>query len=315
MHPGSVGVDQRAASAGEHPSRLASPVRPAAYPLAALGFILVATIAWWALALWPLPDAPPAWLARTREVCFGAVHNGLPTAAGWMALILEPLTLVGALLVVWGAEVREGLRLLWAGSMGRGIMAVAVLTVTGGLTLAAGRVLAAATGGEPFDSSAAATTPRSGPPPPLALVDQSGAGFSWARLAGRPAVVGFAYAHCATVCPTLVHDLVAARGGAASPALVLVTLDPRRDTPSRLASVANEWGLAAGDFLLGGEVAEVEAAIDQWGIPWQRDSLTGEIAHGTQLFVIGPDGRMEWVVGGADASEAVRLALGQVAGG
>ena len=311
MTLGSVGTDPRAASGTDQPFRAASPVRPAAFPLAALGFILVATIGWWALALWPLPNAPPAWLTRTREVCFGAVHNGLPTAAGWMVLILEPLTLVGALLVVWGQEVRQGVRVLWAGGMGRGLMAVAVLTVAGGLTLAAGRVMATATSGEPFDPAATSVTPRSGPPPPLALVDQTGAGFSWTRLDDRPAVVGFAYGHCATVCPTLVHDLVAARGGAASPALVLVTLDPRRDTPSRLASVANEWGLAAGDFLLGGEVAEVEATIAQWGIPWQRDSLTGEIAHGTQLFVVGPEGRMEWVVGGGDAKEAVRLAAGR----
>ena len=311
MPLGSVGAGQRAASGEGHPPRKALPVRPAAFPLAALGFILVATIVWWALALWPLPDAPPAWLARTREVCFGAVHNGLPTASGWMALILEPLTLLGAVMVVWGGQVREGMKVLWAGTMGRGVLAVAMLTLTAGLTLAAGRVMAAASTGDPADSSAPAVTPRSGPPPPLALLDQSGAGFSWARLDGRPAIVGFAYAHCATVCPTLVHDLVAARGGDSSPALVLVTLDPRRDTPSRLASVANEWGLAAGDFLLGGEVAEVEATIAEWGIPWQRDSLTGEIAHGTQLFVVGPEGRMEWVVGGGDAKEAVRLAAGR----
>jgi len=311
MPPESAGAGSRAVGGTAHTSRAASPVRPAAFPLAALGFIIMATIVWWALALWPLPDAPPAWLARTREVCFGAVHNGLPTASGWMALILEPLTLLGALMVVWGGQVREGLRGLWAGTLGRGVLVVAMLTVSTGLTLAAGRVMASAGAGDPFDSAAPMVTPLSGSPPPLALADQSGAGFSWARLDGRPAIVGFAYAHCTTVCPTLVHELVAARGGEASPALVLVTLDPRRDTPARLASVANEWGLAAGDFLLGGEVEEVEAAIAQWGIPSQRDSLTGEIAHGTQLFVVGSEGRMEWVVGGGDAKEAVRLAAGR----
>jgi cytochrome oxidase Cu insertion factor (SCO1/SenC/PrrC family) len=105
-----------------------------------------------------------------------------------------------------------------------------------------------------------------------------------------------------------VHDLLAARGGDGSPALVLVTLDPRRDTPTRLAFVAKDWGLSGGDFLLGGEITEVEATIEKWGIPLERDSLTGDIAHGTQLFVVGPEGRLEWVVGGGDAREAVRLA-------
>src|SRR3990172_6306176 len=50
--------------------------------LGALGFILAVTAAWWALALWPLPDAAPAWLVRTRAVCFGALRDTLPSAAG-----------------------------------------------------------------------------------------------------------------------------------------------------------------------------------------------------------------------------------------
>ncbi|MDH4347930.1 MAG: SCO family protein [Gemmatimonadota bacterium] len=284
------------------------PRRPAAFPLAALGFIVVATIAWWALALWPLPEESPAWLARTREVCFGAVHNGLPTPAGWMALILEPLTLIGAVVIVWGRELREGLGTLRARPAGRGLLAGTGAVLLVGLSLAVLRVAGATPRGEAFDPSGGRATRRSAPAPALALVDQGGTRFAWERLDGRPAVVAFVFAHCATVCPTLVQDLLGARGASASPALVLVTLDPRRDTPPRLAAIAAEWRLSPGDFLLGGEVAEVEATAAGWGIPWQRDTLTGEIRHGTQLFVVSVGGRLEWVVAGGAAREAVRLA-------
>jgi len=72
-----------------------------ALALGALATILAITAAWWALALWPLAGAP-AWLARTREVCFGAAPGGLPDAGGWILLIGEPVGLVTVLAVVWG---------------------------------------------------------------------------------------------------------------------------------------------------------------------------------------------------------------------
>jgi protein SCO1/2 len=169
-------------------------------------------------------------------------------------------------------------------------------------------VAGASAAGESFDPSGGASVRRAVPAPALALVDQAGMPFTWDRLDGRPAVIAFVFAHCATVCPTLVNDLQAARGEKVSPALVLVTLDPRRDTPQRLAAIAERWRLSAGDFLLGGDVAEVEATVTGWSVPWKRDTLTGEIHHGTQLFVVAPSGRLEWVVSGEAAREAVRLA-------
>ncbi|KAB2962113.1 MAG: hypothetical protein F9K18_10275, partial [Thermoanaerobaculia bacterium] len=66
------------------------------------------TVSWWALAFIPLP-APPAWLERTRAVCFGTLPNGLPDTWGWMLLLLGPLSMLTFLAAVWGRDLADAL--------------------------------------------------------------------------------------------------------------------------------------------------------------------------------------------------------------
>ena len=82
------------------PSRLAGRHRAS---LAALGAILVITLAWWALALWPLPAAASPALLRARTICFGTADNGLPSGTGWMMLIGEPIMITLLLLSMTGS--------------------------------------------------------------------------------------------------------------------------------------------------------------------------------------------------------------------
>lgn len=281
--------------------------RQSRFSLLAVATVLLVSVAWWALALWPIPPSAPAWLERTREICFGRSTTGLPTAAGWLVLILEPVGLIAALTVAWGAELRAGLSALAHQWMGRALLGAAVFVLMGGLALAVGRVRAAAalqSAAVPLTDTARRLADRA---PPLPLVDQRGEQFTPASLAGRSALVTFAYGHCQTVCPTLLAELRRARGGAAVPALVVITLDPRRDTPARLPTIAAAWGLESGDYLLGGEVPEVEAVLTAWGVSRDRDRLTGEIVHAVPVFVLNGDGLRTWQVGGGDAELAVRL--------
>lgn len=50
--------------------------------------------------------------------------------------------------------------------------------------------------------------------------------------------------------------------GASEPVMIVLTLDPWRDTPARLPALASAWGLGPDAYLLSGEVVEVEAALD-----------------------------------------------------
>jgi cytochrome oxidase Cu insertion factor (SCO1/SenC/PrrC family) len=274
-----------------------------ALALGALAAIVAVTAAWWALALWPLTAAAPEWLLRTREVCFGATRNALPNAGGWILLIGEPVGLVAVLALVWGDSLREGLRAAAARPAGRVILAGATLAVAGGLAAAAR--LVAEVRGEPFTVSAPADVAAAvaagrvdDKAPRLRLVDQHGDSVSLERFRGRPVIVTFAYGHCTTVCPLTVQAARTAtrRLSGKGAVLLVVTLDPWRDTESRLAYLARRWELGEEMHVLSGGVNEVERTLSAWRVPRARNPSTGDVTHPSMVYVVSPGGRLAYAL-------------------
>jgi len=263
--------------------------------------VLVITAAWWALALWPAGASEPEWLLRTRAACFGSTAGGLPDAGGWVLLIGEPLGMLGVLVVVWGRTLRsdvERVRVVRRWWLAAGSIAAAALVMVASLGVHATRVWAR---GNPAGVRGPGVPTRLDfSPPATALVDQHGARASLADLGGRPALLTVAFGHCATVCPTVVNDLSHARRttGRADVQLVVVTLDPWRDTPDRLSSLGAHWELGAGDRVLSGSVANVEQVLDSLGIGRRRNETTGDIEHGSTVMLINSRGRVEWRIDG-----------------
>jgi cytochrome oxidase Cu insertion factor (SCO1/SenC/PrrC family) len=284
--------------------------------LAVLAVILAITAAWWALALWPLPGDAPSWLVRTRDVCFGTASNGLPTTAGWMALIGQPVYMLATLWLISGQVLRGGLQALAQFPTGRGVLWGSAAVIVTGFAAAGVRVAQARTTAE--DGTRAAFVVADVPrlhrvAPPLALLDQHGERITLQRFRGRPVFVAFAFAHCETVCPLIVHDLLRAQATTAElePAVIVVTLDPWRDTPTRLSTIARQWNLGAQAHVLGGSVSAVEGALDDWNVGRARDLVTGDITHAALVYVIDRSGRIAFVVTGAVGAEAfAQLARG-----
>jgi protein SCO1 len=170
---------------------------------------------------------------------------------------------------------------------------------------------------EPFSSGGAATgaaglTRVNDVAPALSLVDQTGQRVALAGFRGRSVIVAFAYAHCDTVCPQIVSDILTARRelDADPPPVLVVTLDPWRDTPARLAAIARRWGLDGDAHVLSGPPDEVERALNAWRVPRVRNQRTGAISHPAIVYVIGPTGRITYVVSGnASAIAAAVRAL------
>lgn len=271
--------------------------------LTALATILGITTALWALALWPLPTDAPLWLARTRAVCFGSTSDGLPDASGWLVVIIQPGIMLGILLVGWGRAVADGLRWMGGGATGRASLVTLALGFSIGLGAAGLRVARAADRGlvTAGDEDPPAGYPRlDRPAPPLGLVDQLGRAVTLDRFAGRPVLVTFAYAHCETVCPVIVHDVLAARraAGPASPAVLIITLDPERDVPARLPAIAAQWKLENEELVLSGPVAGVEAALGAWGVARARDPRTGDVTHPRVVYILDGDGRIAYATSG-----------------
>ncbi|GIW53059.1 MAG: hypothetical protein KatS3mg081_2414 [Gemmatimonadales bacterium] len=274
------------------------------FALGGLGAILVLTAGMWALALWPAPERIPAWLLRAKVACFGSTPSGLPDASGWIVLTLQPALMLAILFAGWKNELEEALRYLLRLASGRAAVSFSAAFLIAGLGAAGFRIASA--GASPAEVATAPPANFDYPrldreAPSLDLVDQHGARFSLEQLSGRPVILTFAYAHCATVCPLIVRNAIRARREhrGAKPALVVVTLDPERDTPERLPAIARSWGLEDGEYLLSGGTAEVLAALEAWGVPRNRDPRTGEITHPVLTFLIDREGRIAYALTGA----------------
>ncbi|MEX0892424.1 MAG: SCO family protein [Gemmatimonadota bacterium] len=103
--------------------------------------------------------------------------------------------------------------------------------------------------------------------------DQHGQERTLASLAGRPQAVAMVYTHCSAACPQLVLDLM--RLEAAAPAgslgLVLVSIDPARDTPERLGAFAAKAGLDPERWtLLTGTDGHVRALAALLGVQYRQ---------------------------------------------
>lgn len=268
--------------------------------VATLAVILVITAGWWALALWPVADAP-VWLLLTRETCFGTASTGLPDAGGWLVLMGQPLSMLLVLLAVWGRDLRAGLRAAAERVTGQLLLGAASALLLAGAMGVAVRVRMA--DAQPFASSrteevAGQLTRINDVPKPLALVNQVGDTITLAQFVGRPVIVAFAYAHCETVCPLIVNDVLNARDKVADrdPAVLIVTLDPWRDTPSRLPSIAARWGVTGDVHVLSGPPEQVERVLNAWRIPRVRNERTGDLSHPSLVYVLGADGRIAYAV-------------------
>jgi protein SCO1 len=92
---------------------------------------------------------------------------------------------------------------------------------------------------EPPEHARLLTTPR--PIPAVPATDHEGSGFGLADLEGRWTIAFFGFTYCPDICPATLHVLAGARRllddlpEADRPRVVMISVDPGRDAPERLA--------------------------------------------------------------------------------
>ena len=269
--------------------------------LVALGFWFLVTFSWWCLAFAPLP-VPVDWLDSARAVCFGSTPTGLPAAEGWLVLVAGPVSMLALIVAIFGSEVSIGLRRLGRYGLGRIALGGIAAGVIVGLVLVGGRV-ARVVGNDGFSASHDEPLPEHYPRgqdevPEFQLIDQFGDEISLATSEGRSVVLTFAFAHCQTICPTLVDRASRAvtEAEAQDPVLLVVTLDPWRDTPSSLPRLAKAWNFEDREdvHILSGEPEQVVEVLDSFQVPYQRDLNTGDVSHPALLYLIDAEGRLAY---------------------
>ena len=173
------------------------------------------------------------------------------------------------------------------------IAALAIVAFAGGLILAR----ALLPGHEPPPATERATV--FSPPrelPAFALTDQDGRRFGPEALRGHWTLVFFGFTQCPDVCPTTLATLVQVTRqlgdlpAEARPRVLLVSVDPERDTPERLAAYVRFFDPT---FLgVTGDAAAIAEFARAFGVPFAKDPVPGgyTMDHGSGLFVVGPDG-------------------------
>ncbi|MCC7405247.1 MAG: SCO family protein [Bdellovibrionales bacterium] len=263
---------------------------------------LGATLFWWAFAFAPTSAETPGWFEAARVACFGRMPNGLPEPYGWLNLVLSPITLAITILFIWSPqELKETFKSLASRRAGQAFL-VCTLGVVSALSVWVGQSVHKAIQIEMVDFSAPdpkAELPEDYPRlnrvlPAFSLVDQTGNTITEKSFLGRPVVLTFAFAHCATVCPVIIHQVLQGIKAEDGAEFLIITLDPWRDTPGSLPSIAKEWELPEFAHVLSHQNPKIVSELfPLFDMPATRDDKTGDITHPALVFVIDPQG--QWI--------------------
>ncbi|GAC1627858.1 MAG: SCO family protein [Nevskia sp.] len=140
------------------------------------------------------------------------------------------------------------------------------------------------------------STPR--PVPEFALADTDGKPYTKADLAGHWTLIFPGFTFCPDVCPTTlatlkaVHDRLGA--AAADVQVVLLSIDPARDTPEKLGAYVHAFSRDFRGVTGGNE--ELEKLGASLGFVYAK--VTGAtpetytMDHSVQMILIGPDARL-----------------------
>ncbi|HEX6925817.1 MAG TPA: SCO family protein [Longimicrobiaceae bacterium] len=135
------------------------------------------------------------------------------------------------------------------------------------------------------------------PPAPardFTLTDHTGGTTSLSDLRGKPVLLFFGYTHCPDVCPmtlSLLRDALRQAGaGPEEVSVLLVTVDPARDTPEILARYVERYA----PYLTGltGSEAEIQQLLSAYGIHAEggHEGHSGLLTHTSAVFGIDRDG-------------------------
>ena len=133
----------------------------------------------------------------------------------------------------------------------------------------------------------------------LAMKDQDGKPRRLADLTGAPALVFFGFTHCPDVCPTTlgmlaqVEKQLADLPEAARPQVVLVSVDPKRDTPEQLAPYVKFFSPSFTGVT--GSQHDVDQFTRALGVPVATTpTANGDytVDHSAAIFLIDPNGAM-----------------------
>jgi protein SCO1/2 len=144
----------------------------------------------------------------------------------------------------------------------------------------------------------------------FALTDQHGGPFSRDSLKGQWSLLFFGFTHCPDVCPLTLQILADARrdmqanGLDSLPRIILVSVDPERDSPEVLGKYVRHFG--DGTLGVSGDLTELRKLTSGLGIYFEKSGIDGDnysIDHSAAVIVVDPDARFAALFGAPHQAE------------
>ncbi|MGB4074034.1 SCO family protein [Pseudomonas sp.] len=174
---------------------------------------------------------------------------------------------------------------------------VAIVALVLGLTV--NKVLTSKGQGDPtvLLDAGIVLLPQSRSLPELSLTNQDGQTVAVDQLKDQWSLLFFGYTFCPDICPATLAQLRQLQGQLppetlAKLRIVLVTVDPHRDTPEQLKKYLDYFD--AGFIGLTGEQATLQKLANGVSIPYIPADTSKEnytVDHSGNLVIIGPDGK------------------------
>lgn len=169
-----------------------------------------------------------------------------------------------------------------------------------GTAIAAGLTLALRMGSEAVVPIRATVLPAGNALPAFTLLDHDGTAVDNTIFEGQWDLVFFGFTHCPDICPATMQILMQVKKQLAEqhqdpmPRVVLVSVDPERDTPEIMSKYVSAFG--DGNLGISGDLAEVSKVAEALGIYFAKapaDDGNYSVDHSTVVLVINPDGRFQ----------------------
>ncbi|HEX3864103.1 MAG TPA: SCO family protein [Stellaceae bacterium] len=149
---------------------------------------------------------------------------------------------------------------------------------------------------------------------PFHLIDQNGKPFTDADLKGKWNLVFFGYTHCPDTCPTALNELSLALDKLGKKAgevrIVLISVDPERDTPAVLKSYVESFD--APIVALSGTPEEVKQAAASYRVYYAKHPRADggyDMDHSALIYVMDPQGRFTSTFAPDDQADAISKRL------
>ncbi len=163
----------------------------------------------------------------------------------------------------------------------------------------------------PAETRTAFVLPTPTPLPDFTLQDSAGSAVTRDTFRDHWNLLFFGFTHCPDVCPTTLQILSAARrelvasGQRPLPRIVLVSVDPERDTPELIGKYMDYFG--EDNLGVTGSLEETRKLTAALGIYFEKqpvDEGNYTVDHSAAVLVVNPDAEFQALFGGSHQVES-----------